>query len=1048
MDTHDYYGDPFTGARATPTLVGRDDELAQIQQWVREATTSALIHVVGEGGIGKTRILGHLLQMLAKEGGDRLVARGLVDLYHAEVSTIEGLVAELVRVLDGDGVNFPAYTETQAKLQDARTFRPHAVGEISTLQGQAIVAFREGLAVLSQERPVIIGLDTAEKLDLQHNPIAEMIGVQEVQVGTIGWLAELLQATPNLIVVLAGRQGRGDLAKELQKRVPLYHNLDLKGLTEAEALAYFDAVVARLESTDNEEDRRAARRVKALPPEIRRTIFYALRDGAKNPTVRPILLALAIDYMVVAEGDQMQEFLDLEAAMAMTPEQCGEVRDRLGAAFINLLSQRLAPADRIVKILGWLRKGATQELLKEISGLNLADFEDAWKRIQGLSFVKIRPRDNRIFLHDEMYQILQKHALGNGTDSERERVYSRLREYYDGTIRHLESRIDTLFRPLAPNSTEIVGDAPEINRLRAEVRSAIIEDIFYRLRWNAFRGFQAYFRAAEEAISVRDVDLAALLRAEMRAFVEDSALSPQPDGIDGLRYTDVVADEAVRWIELLAITGHNEEALALAQKLSNELFGSVIRPGGIVAEAELSSWRGLMEGETGNYAEGERLIGRSIELLTPMKREPRWVGILARAYNNLGYVYRLQGRNHRAIAAYRDALPLWSALKMDGEWANTSNNLGFALAEIGDYDSAQPAVRDAIRIRERYGPQRPVALSVSTLAEIEIRQFLSEVAIDDATRASDIFRRALDKRGLGLALRALAEALRRSSSSPANSQVPGRSYELLARAEEAALEGIAVFDEESGVIDEPIRLVALLIELGCIYRAWLRFRPTPKPGSLDQSGTAIQPRSVDDLFHLSVDAFQRAIAVANNYRLESNRLDAMISCIRTYHFRYEDRPDSRALTETSPEVTNLAQTIQDAFVSRFGPVDAGYKAQLELAVRDEMLLRRGDWETLQAELALHRFEVSADNQYLSEAAAHSVRAFACNAAYSQFVFAKYRASRTRLHEALVKLNNMQRTLFYNGVLEAEQFHGLGESEFRKFYVSQFGPPEKYVELEF
>lgn len=1047
MDTHDYYGDPFTGARATPSLVGRDDELAQIQQWVREATTSTLIHVVGEGGIGKTRILAHLLKMLAEEGGDRLVARGLVDLYHAEVSTIEGLVAELVKALDADGVNFPAYAEVQAKLQEARTFRPHAVGEIAALQEQAIVAFREDLAALSQERPVIIGLDTAEKLDLQHDPIADMIGVREVQVGTIGWLAELLQATPNLIVVLAGRQGRGDLAKELQKRVPLYHNLDLKGLTEAEALAYFDAVVARLESTDNEEDRRAARRVKALPPEIRRTIFYALRDGAKNPTVRPILLALAIDFMVVAESDQMQEFLDLEVAMAMTPEQCADVRNRLGAAFINLLSHRLAPADRLVRILGWLRKGATKELLREFSGLSLADFNDAWERIQGLSFVKIRPRDSRIFLHDEMYQILQKHALDKGTGTEMERVYSRLRDYYEATIKHLETKIDVLFRPLAPDSTEIVGDASEINRLRAEVRSAIIEDIFYRLRWNALRGFQAYFRAAEEAISVRDVALAALLRAEMRAFVEDSGLSQKTDGVDGLRYANVVADEAVRWIELLTITGHNEEALDLAQKLSNELFESVIRPGGIVAEAELSSWRGLMEGETGNYAEGERLIGRSIELLTPMKREPRWVGILARAYNNLGYVYRLQGRNHRAIAAYREALPLWSALKMDGDWANTSNNLGFALAEIGDYDSAQPAVRDAIRIRERYGPQRPIALSLNTLAEIEIRQFLSEVAIDNATRACDIFRRALDKRGLGLSLRALAEALRRSSSSPANLKIPGRSFELLVHAEKAALEGISIFDEESGVIDEPVRLAALLIELGCIYRTWLRFHPIVRLGWSDQTDTGVA-RSIDDLFRLSVVAFQRAVAVAENHRIESHRLDAMIGCIRAYHFRHEDRIDSRALTEMFPEVAGLAQEIQDTFVARFGPLDTGFMGQLQRAVRDEILLRRGDWETLQAELALHRFGVSEYEENLREAAIHFVLAFACNAAYSPFIFAKYRASRARVHEALVKLNNRQRTVFYGFVIDAEQFYDIGESDFRKFYEAQFGPPGKYIDLEF
>jgi len=1060
MATQEFHIDPFTSARATPELVGRAREVAEVVDMVMTADSSLLIHIVGEGGIGKTRILTHLLAKLAEQTEALWVASELLDLYHAEVNTIEGLVAELCRLLDPMGDHFPIYRENRAQLQDARALRPHAVAEIATLHDRTIASFSTDLATLSQTKRVVFGLDTAEKLDLQRNPIADRIGVQEVQVGTIEWICTLLAQMPNVCILLAGRPGKrdvidgtdkGELAKELKRRVLSYRYVDLKGLREEEALVYFEAVIARLKSTGNEEDRWAARRVIGLPDDMRRTIFYALRDGDEIPTVRPILLALAIDFMVVSEGNHMQEFtVSPSIAMQMEASECEQSRERLGVEFIKLLSQRLAPADRLVKILGWLRKGVTQSLLREISGLESSDFDEAWQKIRGLSFVKERPRDQRIFLHDEMYQILQTHALDQGTDSEKERIFTHLRNYYESRIRSLEKQIDELFRPLAADYKEIVGDAPEINRLRGDVRSAIIEDVFYRLRWNAFRGFNVYFRYNEEAVSTLDTELSALLRAEMRSFVDESGLQGIADGMEGLSYTDVVADEAVRWIELLTTSGKNAEALMLAQRLNGELFDEIIRPGGVIAKAELDSWNGLLEGETGNYREAERLIDLSIEQLSPIQRYHRWVGVLARAYNNRGYIFRQQGRNHRAIEAFREALPLWKALKMDGEWANTSNNLGFALAEIGDYDNAQVAVRDGLRIRERYGPQRPIALSVNTLALVYIRQFSSEIAIDHATRAVEIFTQANDFRGQGLALRALAEAKRRSSGSPANLQISGRSIQLLEEAEQAGVGCVKIFDEKDGKIDEPVRLVLALIELGCIYREWMRRRQSPGSTALsphEKDGTR-EILSIDRFFQLSVDAFIRAAAVAESHQLISNQLDALISCARAMQIRFDARNSGQTLADLSPHFLELSQTIDGVLSGHFGTAGSTFGEQLAGVNRDEMLIRRGDWETFQAELHLREFQRTRGNSDLCMAAEHALVAFAYFETYSPYIFAKFRAARSRLHEALKLLSGVDRIALGECINKAESDYGIPASGFGKFVLEQFGSPDKHIELDF
>lgn len=1051
MAGQEFLIDPFTSARATPELVGREREVAQVVEWVLNADSSNLIHIVGEGGIGKTRILAHLLKKLAEQSENLWVASGLLDLYHAEVNTIEGLVGELCQLLDPHGEHFSLYRENRAQLQDARVKRPHAVSEISALHDRTIASFNTDLAALSSTKRVVFGLDTAEKLDLQHNPIAERIGMQEAQIGTVEWLSTLLSEIPNVSVLLAGRPHKGNLEQELERRLGGHLHLDLKGLTLDEALAYFDAVIDRLKNTGHEEDRWAARRVAGLPEDMRRTIFYALRDNGEKPTVRPILLALAIDFMVVSEGNQMQEFtIPSSAARQMDAEACRQVRERLGKEFIKLLSQRLAPADKVVKILGWLRKGASRSLLQRISELEPPDFEQAWQKIRGLSFVKERPSDERIFLHDEMYQILQSHALDQGTDSEKERVFAHLRDYYENLIRSLENRIDELFRPLAADYREIVGDAPAINRLRNEVRSAIIEDVFYRLRGNAFRGFNAYFRYSEEAVSSRDVELNALLRAEMRSFVEEKKLQEATDGIEGLRYADVVADEAVRWIELLTTTGKNPEALALARRLKGELFNEIIRPGGIVAIAELDSWNGLLEGETGNYQEYEQLITRAIETLTPVQRYHRWAGILGRAYNNLGYLFVRQGRNHRAITAFREALPLWQSLKMNGEWANTANNLGFALAEIGDYDSAQTSVRDGLRRRERYGPQRPVALSVNTLAEVLIRQYSSEIAIPHAERAAEIFTDSNDLRGRGLSLRALAEAKRRSSGSPANLQITGRTLQLLEEAEQAALECVSIFDEIEGKIDEPVRLVLGLIELGCIYREWMRRRQLmgSTARSPQEEKTLREFLSLDALFQLSTDAFARAAAIAEEHQLTSNRLDALISCARVIQLRYADQMVGQSLTELSPHFAELSRTVDTVLVDHFGAADSTYREQIGRVNRDEMLIRRGDWETFQAELYLRIFAQTKNRSDLCKAAEHGLLAFACHSQYSPFVFAKFRATRNRLHEALAGLSVSDRNVLDECIANAEEYYTMPQSGFRTFVLEQFGPPEKYIEFDF
>ena len=102
-------------ARATTRLVGREDQLAQIDRIVREAQGTWVLKVSGQGGIGKTRLVSEVLVRYQYSPGV-LADREPVDLYHTSTHSIEGLMAAICAALDPGQAGFTAYVEAQDAL--------------------------------------------------------------------------------------------------------------------------------------------------------------------------------------------------------------------------------------------------------------------------------------------------------------------------------------------------------------------------------------------------------------------------------------------------------------------------------------------------------------------------------------------------------------------------------------------------------------------------------------------------------------------------------------------------------------------------------------------------------------------------------------------------------------------------------------------------------------------------------------------------------------------------------------------------------------------
>lgn len=86
--------------------------------------------------------------------------------------------------------------------------------------------------------------------------------------------------------------------------------------------------------------------------------------------------------------------------------------------------------------------------------------------------------------------------------------------------------------------------------------------------------------------------------------------------------------------------------------------------------------------EAGNVADAASLLQTSVEL------NPR----LARAYNDLGYIYYRQGQQDQALAAFHQATTADPTLSV------AQNNLGLSYQEAGQLDLARDALRQAVAL--------------------------------------------------------------------------------------------------------------------------------------------------------------------------------------------------------------------------------------------------------------------------------------------------------------------------------------------------------------
>lgn len=914
---------PFTekyGLWATPKLVGREDVLKRFEHILRAPPkTPCLVFLHGVGGIGKTRLLQKALEM-ARGLENCRVAEDVMDFYHIGLHTPMGLVNAIFEILTPPFDCFQAYQSAYQALNRAR-LSGNAV-ELEKLREDALAKFDQELKQLSAKQRVVLALDTAERIVYGLPGRSDEIPLAE----SWDWLIKRLPSWENVIVFVAGREeAKPAIGRMKTQKSVSVEEIEVVSFSLDESLRYFDEVAKLL---GEKKEYQLAERLKNLPLDYKKGA-HAYSNG------RPILLSLLVDYLSFPGESDVPVILHQTPPSHITTEDKRRYEEAL---FTRLQEGELGET---LIALGRVPKGADEELLTAL--LEISSVVEARRRlneVRNLSVVKVRPdEDQRVFLHDEMYALLQQHVYDSPYDVEKKQkaAFEAIKKYYQTQRERVSRRLSELYAPVEEHGRESLN-MEELGKVHTQYQALLTEIMYYSLRQDLGRGFRAYYRFSHEAIMARDMLMDLQLQSELLSYLSRPPVKPSERDISiemilaSLRVRPLARDWAVSNYEHGLTEG--DRFIESLEKEWRSRF-PVLLAAAYVWTASLH----IMRGERDDYSEAESHLQDAYSLLPEEEtRQPfadllypdtmLWLkkAVAVVAHRVHGYLKRVQGFMKDAVKEYQKAAVLAREIDLRIEMGAVMNDMGFAQAELGEWHDARSNVSDALRLRRELGPRIPVAQSLNTMAAIQVREGEFSGARENSEHALYIFRAFSVRRLIGMALTTLAEVSRRYAGTIPPLIPEEERIDLLRRARDYAREASTYFNE----IKEKSRQVEALIEIGCACRDWVwRLKQNPQPG--------------DDPARLqreSQDALQEAARLAKEAGSIYRHVDALVNLAWLEFYMLEDDKE----VSEGHAIWTAVKAAEDAFPS-----------EIEMDKQPQVWAQKGKLYALKGHLAYREF---------------------------------------------------------------------------------------------
>lgn len=694
----------------TPEFIGRQEILERIRKYLFARGERHYLYIYAEGGLGKTRIL-QKVQEMVREAGPGFAATEIIDLYHTQMHSTSEIERAIINGLDPQKQVFKRYREERASYERLRERGGNPELLESKRKGLSEIFVEECRRYSEDVKKIVILFDTIELLQSETSQVEEIAGIETMDARVRPWLLKKLSDMRNVLVIFAGRpQRRGE--KEGEERHTRMER-EMQGYFKEDFLSY------KLEPLNHDEARALIHTVlvkNGAGPDILSEdmipVINCLTGG------QPILIHLVLDLLLTLHTEP-KALLDLFeknrslTELAPTDQRLEEARHELQKEIVQNLFNAGGELGAFLQEFAFMPKGVDIEILVKVMGMSLKDAHALIEQLQQLTFVKFiedtgLPERNqkRVFLHDEAVYLFSQYQR---SEKELQRARQMVQHYYNPAIGELEQ-----FMMLPADDTTRVRQRMQLQRLQAD-------RLYYRLISDPAEGYAEYKFLTSRANADRFVGFSMRLLDEFLRFFNISARREMLARA-GIPYEQVIRESVQMWAERRHWWGQYAQALDFCEEIQKHPEKYCITEQDIDVLANVSAIHLRASAMTRGYMAS--LIEPAKALLEKIpdheQSTPNQTLALGRLATSIGYQYRWGGLldeaanyNTRAIAAFRRLRAYPEELVI------VLNNQCFVYGKMGQSHMARMLGDEALNTRLDTSNEYSRGLAYTNLASVE-----------------------------------------------------------------------------------------------------------------------------------------------------------------------------------------------------------------------------------------------------------------------------------------------------------------------------------------
>lgn len=792
----------------------------------------------GKGGIGKTRLLEEV-EVILKTSKNHAAYRygGFFDLYDTDLHDARTFEDRLIANLPGGEAHFAGYRTARKQFDFVEKTASGKL--VEQARRDLIDAFVADFNQLTARFRLIICLDTIEVLQSETSVVEKIGGALENPVELKDWLLTIVPRLKNTVFILAGRPQPEIERMFKQSFGASFLDHEVSGFVNLKEAKEYFANVRRNPDAD-----------KALTKaQLDERVAYKYSSG------EPLLLSMMVDLAV--NGIAFPEYLNdsWTKAAQVSEADLEDIRKQIHKDLAEKAlgwtqdeqGRKLAQA---LPYLAWARKGIDPQRIRLLLGWTMnqahAFCKDLGNDETRPSFVKIRPKIQLIFLHDEMYSLVDQY-IGDKEELRKTRA-----DMCDKLIADYQSRISK-------------GKGKEKQRLQ-------LEQLYYKFLRDPYSGYLAFARMADDAVVGHENEFAASLETELLRFFplnDEKApiwarLAATPE--QHLSPNRIKRGISIRHVKRLLAEERYPDAVSVAEKLlktewvtpDDPYYEWFIR----ASQGEGMAYVTPGDPRTLKLLEDTRAFLESHPDPKTERREYLRLGTLGRVYNDIGFVYARQQRLSDAVHAYQTALGYYGRVNLPRQRADTLRNLADILGRQGEFTEATERGAEALRESKDSGSGQGVGLTHNVLARIELGLDRPRNALDHAQQALRYLVQVKDRRAQGLVQIVMGQSYRKIVGNYALTMSRQKAEKYIQQSIEHLEIARDIFENQ---IPEPARLVEVYAQAGASRRDLVTF----------YRRHALRDAPVDEITRYAEEDFREAIRLAKKHKLVADAADAM-----------------------------------------------------------------------------------------------------------------------------------------------------------------------------